>query len=210
MNQTTSSEHRSVLPSGDRPGWKQKLRREMVAYGLTVLYLTLYFGAFVTYRRLLLAQYQIHYGNYGIAVIEALVLAKVIFIGDLLRLGRGLEYRPLIYPTIFRSVVFTIWVALFKLLEFTVKGLIHGKGIGGGIEYIANLGKYEYFASALVVFFTFIPFFALKELVRVTGRGQIWQLFFRRRTPGDSSSGGGLTLDHPSGEGGADAKQVMS
>jgi len=44
--------------------------------------------------------------NYGFAVIEALVLAKVIMIGEVARLGRGLERKPLIYPTLYKTVVF--------------------------------------------------------------------------------------------------------
>jgi hypothetical protein len=176
-----------AAPTGEQASWKSRIRKEMIAYWVTVAYLTLYFGVFFNYRRLLLAQYQISYENYGIALIQALVLAKVILIGDLLRLGRGLEDRPLIYPTLFRAFIFTIWVALFKLLEETVKGLYHGEGLGGGFDRIVAKGQYEYFASCLVVFFTFIPFFAFKELVRVTGKGKIFKLFFRRRVPEDSN-----------------------
>ena len=172
-----------TAPAAEPAGWKSRLRKEMISYWITVAYLTLYFGVFFSYRRLLLAQYQISYENYGIALIQALVLAKVILIGDLLRLGRGLEEKPLIYPTLFRAFIFTIWVALFKLLEETVKGLFHGEGLGGGFDHIVAKGQYEYFASCLVVFFTFIPFFAFKELVRVTGKSEIFKLFFRRRVP---------------------------
>jgi len=46
-----------------------------------------------------LAEYQIAYLHYGVSVVEALVLAKVILIGEALRLGRGLEDKPLIVPT---------------------------------------------------------------------------------------------------------------
>jgi len=39
-------------------------------------------------------------------VLEALVLAKVILIGDVLRLGRRFEDKPLIVPTLYKTVVF--------------------------------------------------------------------------------------------------------
>jgi hypothetical protein len=169
-----------------KAGWKQRFRAEMISYWMTVLYLTLYFGVFYNYRRLILARYEISYLNYGAALIEALVLAKVILIGDLLRLGRGMENKPLIFSTLIRSIVFTIFVAAFKFLEYTAKGLIRHEGWTGGLQQFAGKAKYEFFASVLVVFFTFIPFFAFKELNRVIGKRKIWWLFFSAHVPKES------------------------
>lgn len=173
--------------TGNKAGWKQRIRAEMISYWITVLYLTLYFGVFYNYRRLILARYEISYLNYGVSLIEALVLAKVILIGDLLRLGRGMENKPLIVPTLTRSVVFTIFVAVFKFMEYTVKGLIRHEGWTGGLQQFTGKAKYEFFASALVVFFTFIPFFAFKEMNRVIGKGKVWQLFFSAHMSTESS-----------------------
>ncbi|HWI56070.1 MAG TPA: hypothetical protein VNZ22_02500 [Bacillota bacterium] len=153
---------------------------------MTVLYLALYFGVFTIYRRLILAHYQITYLNYGIALIQALVLAKVILLGDLVRLGRSLEHRPLIVPTLFRSAMFTLWVALFIILEHTLKGLLRGDGLAAGFKHLMSKGQHELLASTLVVFFTFIPFFALKELNRVLGTGRLWTVFFRGPMAGES------------------------
>ena len=50
-------------------------------------YLALVFAAFTQYRRFLLAAHGIVYTNYWVAVIEALILAKVIMIGDVLRVS---------------------------------------------------------------------------------------------------------------------------
>ena len=105
----------------------------MVEYWINVCYLTLVFAAFTQYRRFLLAAYDITYTNYWLAVIEALILAKVIMIGDVVRLGRGLEHKPLIYPTLYKTVVFTLFVGVFTALEHAIKGLWTGTGFMGGI-----------------------------------------------------------------------------
>lgn len=167
--------------------WKEKLRHELFEYWMTVIYLSLYFGVFTFYRRLILAQYHISYLNYGVSIIEALILAKVILIGDLLRLGRGLENRPLIIPTFVRATMFTIWVVIYTICEYMVKGLIKGEGLVAGFNDFLGNGKHELLASSLIVFFTFIPFFALKELNRVLGKGKIWKAFFRGKTGQPSS-----------------------
>jgi hypothetical protein len=169
----------------ERAGWKQRCARELIEYWITVAYLACFFGAFAWYRRLVLAEYRIAYLNYGVAVVEALVLAKVILVGDALRLGRGLEDKPLIVPALYKAFVFTLFVGVFKLLESTLSGLLHGNGLAGGIHELLSKGVYELLAACLVTFFAFVPFFGFKELGRVLGRSNIRGLLFRKRPAGE-------------------------
>lgn len=159
---------------------KQKLFHELGEYGINIIYLTLVFAAFTEYRRLLLAAHDITYENYWVALIEAVVLGKVIMIGSVVRLGRGLESKPLIFPTLYKTVVFIVFVALFKLLEHGLKGLWRGQGFIGGIAEHFAKGSHELIANSLVVFVALVPFFAVKELGRVLGEQKIRGLFFRR------------------------------
>ena len=160
---------------------KKKIVHEMVEYWINVCYLMLVFAAFTQYRRFILASHDITYTNYGFAVIEALILAKVIMIGAVLRLGRGLEQKPLIYPTLYKTVVFTLFVAAFTLIEHTVIGFWKGKGLMWGIEEYFAKGPYEFLAGCLIFLVVLIPFFGVKELGRVIGQDKIQALFFRRR-----------------------------
>ena len=168
-------------PDKKKGDLKKKIVHEVVEYWINVCYLTLVFAAFTQYRRFLLAAHDITYTNYGVAVIEALVLAKVIMIGSVLRLGRGLEQKPLIYPTLYKTVVFTFFVGVFKLIEHMIKGLWKGKGLTGGLIDFFGKGYHELLAGCLIVFVALIPFFAVKELGRVLGEDKIRTLFFRRR-----------------------------
>jgi len=155
--------------------------RELVEYWISVIYLTLVFAAFTQYRRFVLAAHDIIYTNYWVALIEALILAKVIMIGAVVRLGRGLEDKPLIYPTLYKTVVFSLFVIAFTVVEHTVKGLWGGKGLTGGVVELYREGFDELLAGSLVIFVALIPFFGVKELGRVLGEEKIRALFFRRR-----------------------------
>jgi hypothetical protein len=168
-------------PETKKGNWKKKILHEMVEYWLNVLYLTLVFAAFTQYRRLLLAAHDITYTNYWVAVIQALILAKVIMIGDVFRLGRGLEQKPLIYPTLYKTVVFSFFVGIFTIIEHVIKGLWKGQGLTGGLVDFFGKGLHELLAGCLVIFVALIPFFAVKELERVLGEEKIRALFFRRR-----------------------------
>ena len=163
-----------------KSGWKQKLKHEFIQYWINVLYLAVVFSLFSWYRRLILAHYEIKYLNYGVALIEALVLAKVIMVADVIGLSRGLfKEKPLIYPTLYKSLVFTVFVALFVALEDTISGLFKGEGLMGWIKHLQGSGKYEFLAHFLMIFFVFIPFFAFKELAKTLGDGKLSRLFFR-------------------------------
>lgn len=172
-----------------RPGgWKQALVQETIEYCFNFVYLAFFLVAFTWYRRLILAEYQIPYSEYWMPLIEAAILAKVIMIGEIVRLGRRLERTPLILPTLSRTVLFSLWVALFTILEHTVGGLLHGKGLTEGVTEILSKGRYELLGKCIVIFGAFVPFFAFKELEGVVGSDKLRDLFWRRVTelPGAS------------------------
>jgi hypothetical protein len=160
---------------------KQKIIHELAEYWINVCYLTLVFAAFTIYRRFILAAHDITYTNYGFAVIEALILAKVIMIGDVFHLGRGLEQKPLIFPTLYKTVVFTLFVAVFTILEHMLKGVWKGMGFMGGFAEFLGKGHHEILANSIIVFISFLPFFGIKELGRVLGQDKIQALFFQKR-----------------------------
>jgi len=162
---------------------KQKVAHEVVEYWVNFVYVAFFLVAFTWYRRLVLAEYHIVYMHYWFPVIEAAVLAKVIIIGDLLRLGRRMDQQPLIIPTLYRTVVFSLWIAGFNLLEATLRGLLHRQGLRGGLEELANKDWHEWLAGCVVSFVAFIPFFAFKQLELVLGKDRLRPLFWRRRAP---------------------------
>src|SRR5262245_28686548 len=166
-------------------GWKARMFEEFRGYWLNVLYLALVFGAFVQYRRWILASHEIDYENYLMGLIKAMVLAKVIMLGDALRLARGMDRRPLIWPTLYKAVVFSLFLVAFTFLEHGVKGWWTGDGFVGGVKELAEKGADELLGSTLVIFVSLIPFFAFREIGRVMGRGRLLKAFFVER-PGEA------------------------
>jgi len=171
------------MSSSDQKGghWKEKIFRNFGEYATIVIYLSLVFAAFTQYRRLVLAAHDISYTNYWIALVEAFILGKVIMIGSVLRIGRRLENMPLIFPALYKTVMFTLLVVVFTFCEHGLKGLWTGKGFGSGLLEFLGQGSHELLAGCLVIFVALTPFFAIRELGRVVGTDTIWALFFRAR-----------------------------
>jgi hypothetical protein len=160
----------------------EKLRHQLIEYAFNVVYLMLVFAAFTQYRRFLLAEYSIVYTNYWVGLFGALVLGKVVMIGSVFRLGRWLEDKPLIFPTIYKALLFCGFILVFRVVEYAIKGLLHGDGLAAAFfEFFVQKGMDEVLANSLVVLVALIPFFAMKELGRVLGSERVAALFFRNR-----------------------------
>jgi hypothetical protein len=86
------------------------------------VYLWLCFGLFVLYKSLILAEQNIDYTGYGLAVVKALVLGKVILVAEGLQLAERHQDKPLIYPTLYKSLVFFVVLVLFSVFEEIVRG----------------------------------------------------------------------------------------
>ena len=76
--------------------------------------------------------------------------------------------------------MFSLFVAAFAVLEQIIEGVIHGKGVAAGIHKVMNEGRDELLARSLLTFFSFVPFFAFKEIGRVLGHGKLSAMFFSR------------------------------
>jgi hypothetical protein len=160
---------------------KEKAIEEFKVFWIVALFLAFVFGAFTWYRRLILTEVGVSYFHYGAAVVEALVIAKIILIGQALGLGKRFEDGPLIVAALFKAVLYGILVAIFAVLEHVIGGLIHGKNMAAVWQELLGLGKDEILARTLMVIVTFVPFFAFWEAGRVMGQGKLLAMFFQRR-----------------------------
>jgi hypothetical protein len=155
---------------------KQKAAHEFKEIAIVFLYLAFFFCAVATYGMLLLGKFQISYFTYGAALVNALVVTKVILIGEAVHFGRKLEAKPLIYSVFYKAFLFGWLVLAFHILEEMIKQLVHGKDIAGAFHEIR---LDDLLARSVVIFCTFIPLFAFRELGRVLGQDKFRTLFFR-------------------------------
>jgi hypothetical protein len=168
-------------------GLKEKAIEEFKVFWIIAVFLGLMFGAFTGYRGLILSEFGVGYIHYGAGLIEALIVAKVILIGQALGLGKQFEDGPLIFAALFKAVLYGAFVALFAVVEHLIHGLIRGQDLPAIWQSFIGLGKDEILARTLMVVVTFIPFFSFWETNRALGPGRLFALFFQRREqPGQS------------------------
>jgi len=153
---------------------KQKAIHEFKQFVGISFYLGFFFCAVATYRMLLLNDLRDSYFSYIAALINALVIAKVILIGEYARLGKKHENKSLLLSSVYKAFLFGLLVFGFHFAE-VIKRLVHGERVVGAFHAV-SLG--DLLARSLVIFCTFIPFFAFRELRRVLGEEKFRKLFF--------------------------------
>jgi hypothetical protein len=159
-----------------KAGLKQKATHELEEFAGISLYLAFFFCSIAAYSALLLNQFHVSYFNYGAALINALVVAKIILIGEYAHLGKKHEAKPLFQSAVYKAFLFGLLVFGFHIIEEVIKVLWHGE------NWVSALHKVrwdELLARTLIVFCTFIPLFAFRELGRVMGEEKFRDLFFR-------------------------------
>jgi hypothetical protein len=162
----------------EKTGLKQKAIHEFFEFLGIFLYLAFFFGAVTTYRMLLLNDFRDSYINYSFSTINALVVAKVILIGEYKRLGKRLEEEPLLVSSLYKAFVFSLLTFAFHIVEEAIKGIMHGKGAASAF---LDIQIKVLLARSIVVFCTFVPLFAFRELRRVLGEGKFKSLVFHHR-----------------------------
>ena len=139
-----------------KKGWKDKLKYEFVEYWINVAYLAIFFSVFILYKRLILAHYEVYLDDYFMGVIKALVFAKVIMIGSFLRIDKGFENKPLIIPVFYKSLMFTIFLTIFDIVEVYTRELIRLESFSVAADELANHFTNIWMGGVLVVFMPYI------------------------------------------------------
>ena len=160
---------------------KQKALHEFKEFIWISLYLFVFFWMFLVYKSIILREQGIDYVAHGVALINALVLAKFMLIARAFRPGHRADNAPLIYPTLLKSAIFAIFLAFCKILEDVVVGYFHGKSIGDSIADLGGGSWGPILIFTVILFVALIPLTAFGELGRVVGEETLHGLFLRPR-----------------------------
>jgi hypothetical protein len=171
------------------PELKARAVAEFKLYWIFTAYLFVTLGSFILYRRLILADAGVPYLNYGIAVIESMVIAKVILIGHALKIGTRYESRPLAVSVAYKTALFGLVVIAFGLVERIVKGLLHYHSLLEALRHVGDAGIYELLGRVLIMTICFVPMFAFWELSRTIGGERLKSLFLSARDSETATAG---------------------
>src|SRR5258708_20739578 len=97
--------------------FQQKVLKEIKALGLLTFYFAVWFGMMLFVKRLVLAQYKIEFRGASMALVGALVVAKVVLVLEHVSLGQWVRRRPVAVDIALRTLLYTLGVLILLLLE---------------------------------------------------------------------------------------------
>ena len=163
---------------GKKVSIKAKAIDETKRFLLMSFYLWVLFAVLNLHKTVVLAQDHINYEEWGLALVNALVLAKVMLVAEDLKLGSRFKHRPLIYSVLWSSFVFSVVLIGFHIVEHGAMALLHGKPLSNSLADFGAGNLKGVLSFGAIGFVTLIPFFVFRDLGRVLGSDQLWQLVF--------------------------------
>jgi fumarate reductase subunit C len=157
---------------------KHRVFDEVIKFLAIAFYLWVMFGVFALHESVVSAKNHIDYHFYGFAVINALILGKVMLVAEDLHFADWFKDRPLIYPILCKAVAFSILFLVFDVLEEVLVGVFKGKTIGESIPTIGGGTPSGVFFVAVILAVALIPFFAFRAVGRAIGERELHSLMF--------------------------------
>src|SRR5215469_9808095 len=97
--------------------FRQRLWKEVREVGATTLYFAIWFGLLVLLKRLYLSEYHIKFSGLSVALISALLVAKVVLILEHVTLGQWVHKHAVAFDVVLRTLLYTFGVLVALWLE---------------------------------------------------------------------------------------------
>src|SRR5580700_12332930 len=148
------------ISSPQPPNLKERAFTEFKRFVAILLYLWVVFGLLSIHKSLVLSQQHLDYEAHTFAVINAFVFAKVLLVGEHFRLGNRFKHKPLIYPVLYKCLVFSALLTGFHIVEKIVAGVIGGQTLSQGLADVDGRTLVSIVSMSTLAFVMLIPFFA--------------------------------------------------
>ena len=174
-----SAAEKGIL-NGHKSNLKERAVHQLKEFLAMFIYLWILLTLLVINQSIVVAQdaYQAHF----FAFVNALILAKVLLIGEHLHLGNRFRDKPLLYSILYKCFVFTIFFIVVHILERMIDGVWSGRTIAQSFPDIGGGSLKRILSMGATLFVALIPFFAFREISRVIGPGELWSLLLSRGT----------------------------
>jgi hypothetical protein len=152
---------------------------ELEKYAIITVYLWLLFALFSLHTRQVLQQHgTISVWQHGFAFVNALIFGKIILIAQALEVGKRLERRALLWIVLGKSLIFTVLLIAFHIIEGAVRAWFESQPLSASLtDFGGTLPALLTYAAIFCV--VLIPFFAFQETARILGSSALQDLFVR-------------------------------
>jgi hypothetical protein len=160
---------------------RDRVISELTEFAIIAAYLYVFLAALIYLKAAILHAHDIPFATFGFAGAKALICAKFVLIGRALHLGERFNALPLIWPTLYKSLVFLVLLLILNAIEEVVVGFMHHRAVADSLAEFGGGTLAQLTASSVVVLLILIPFFAFRALGEVVGERNLVRVFFLQR-----------------------------
>jgi len=164
-----------------KPPLHQRAIRELKELVFISLYLYVTLGAVILLKTAALHTEGIQFTPWGIAIVKAVVLAKFMMVGEIIKIGGRGTTGPLIWPTLQKAFGLLVLLIIMTIIEDAVVGLFHHRSIAASLGDLFGPRLEETLAGYLIMLVVLLPYCAFRVLGEALGEGRLMRLFFGER-----------------------------
>jgi len=159
----------------------QRAADELREFAVIAVYLYICFAALLYLKATILRAHDIAFAPFGLAAAKALICAKFVSLGHMVHVGERFKSRPLIWPTLYKSLAFLVLLLVLNAVEEVLVGLLHHRAAVDSLAEIGGGTLDQLIATSVIGLLILIPFFAFRELGAVLGERNLVRLFLQPR-----------------------------
>ena len=159
----------------------QTFKREARVVLLTTLYFATWFVLLVLVKKLVLEQYQIEVTGLSLALVGALIVAKVVLVLEHVSLGEWINRHPTAVDVAVRTLLYAIGVLVVLLLEKAFESRHEAGGFWPALLHVFQHRDMPHvWANTIVVACALLVFNVLSVLRRQLGEESLFRSFLAR------------------------------
>ena len=156
----------------------ERLKHEIASIIALTLYFACWLGTLVLLKCLLLAEYQIAFDGLSLALVGALVLAKVVLVLEHISLGPWVRAQPAWVDVILRTALYSFGVFVVLLLEKAFEGRHdHGGFEASLISLVQQADMPHVWLNTICLSAALLSYNMLAVIRQRLGKGALRQMF---------------------------------
>ena len=161
--------------------FKEKLVHEVKALGLSTLYFAVWVATIVILKKLILAQYGIHFRALAVALVWTILLAKVVLLLDEIPVEAWVRRQPMVVPVILRTFMYALGVLVALTIEKAFETRHEFGSFARALTGIYRHPEYtRVWANTVCLGWALLGYNVLSALRRRFGEKWLIRLFFAR------------------------------
>jgi hypothetical protein len=157
---------------------QKKLEDEIKKVGMTAFYFATWIAVLIILKELVLAEYGIEFRELSLAVVGALILAKVVLVLEHVPLGAWIRKRPALVDVILRTALYGLGVVVVLLLEKGFEGRHeHGGVVPSLVSVFHHAEIHHVWVNAICLSGALLGYNALAVVRRYLGEGRLLRIF---------------------------------